>query len=50
VIDTNMPNFTKTDGRELALGMVDSKQIDRPDEVADGIALFGCAKTMTGEL
>jgi 3-oxoacyl-[acyl-carrier protein] reductase len=41
VIDTKIPNFTKTEaGRELAVGMQALKRSGRPDEVADVIALF----------
>ncbi|MCU1224163.1 MAG: hypothetical protein JWQ42_2256 [Edaphobacter sp.] len=39
--DTDMSNFTKTEtGREVALGMQTLKQLGKPDDVADVVALW----------
>jgi 3-oxoacyl-[acyl-carrier protein] reductase len=45
VIDTDMPNFTKTEaGREAALGMQALKRIGKPEDVADVIAFLASDK------
>ena len=51
VIDTDMSNFTKTDGgREVVLGMQALKRIGKPQDVADVVAFVAsdAARWITG--
>jgi 3-oxoacyl-[acyl-carrier protein] reductase len=51
VIDTDMSNFTKTEGgREVVLGMQALKRIGRPEDVADVVAFLAsdAARWITG--
>ena len=51
VIDTDMSNFTKTEGgREVALGMQALKRIGKPEDVADVVAFLAsdAARWITG--
>lgn len=51
VIDTEMSNFTKTEGgREIALGMQALKRIGKPEDIADVIAFLASdgARWITG--